>query len=207
MIIESSAIQFYVNVITVSKAKLGDAKLIISISGLSLSGKTTFIKILEKRLLKKALSCITIPLDYWILPIKKRNSFMTVRERYQYEKIYEDLSLLLQDEAISIFPYVPLTRTISKKKIAISISDFNVVFIDGTIALDHSYIRRISNIKIHCEINEKLREKRFVDFYLKKGLFEDEIQLLYKKRTLDETPIVMLSKNEADYLFYGDKLT
>ena len=172
----------------------------IAVGGLSRSGKSTLINIIQQQLQKNAVVSLTISLDHWILPLENRNQTMTVKDRFQYDQISKDISILIDEGEILIFPYEPLTRSTSKKKIHVSIKDAQVIFFDGVIALDHPYINTISTLKIYIEIDEGIREKRFIDFYKTKNMADSDIQILYEKRIQDEAEIVMKSKNKADLI-------
>jgi uridine kinase len=178
-----------------------DKKIIfISVAGLSRSGKSSLINYMQEVLETKNVSTLTIPLDYWILPEKDRKPKMTVRERYQYLKLSNDLTVLMEKGQISFYPYESLSRTISQKKIEISIIDKPIIFLDGVIALDHPLIFEISIIKIYVEIDEKIRKERFVEFYKRKGLNLSNIQKLYNDRNEDEAKFVIKSKPKADFI-------
>jgi|GEM_PF-1378065 uridine kinase len=177
-----------------------DKILFVSVAGLSRSGKSTLIHEIQKQLSEKFISSISIPLDHWILPASNRDNAMTVKERYQYDQIFNDINKLVHKKEIEINPYDPMTREISKNKIKLSISGKHLVFFDGVIALDHSYINNISRLKIFIEIDEKKRKKRFVDFYKSKGLSKLTIRNLYTQRMIDEFSLVKKSKNNADIL-------
>jgi len=172
----------------------------IPVGGLSRSGKSTFISFLQYRLKEKLISSISIPLDYWILPVSQRQDSMTVKDRYQYERISNDVSILIESGVISLFPYQSLTRTISQHPIRISIKEAQVVFFDGVIALDHQYLSQISSMKIYIEVEEEIRKKRFVEFYKKKQISDEAIRLLYENRIQDEADLVIASGKKADFI-------
>lgn len=183
------------------KNNIGEDKILfVSVAGLSRSGKSTLIRDIQKQLDKKFFISISVPLDYWILPASRRNKSMTVKERFQYDQIFNNISKLVQSKEIEITPYDPITRELSKKKIKFSIKGAQIVFFDGVIALDHPFINNISRLRIFIEIDEKKRKKRFVEFYKSKGLSELTIYNLYKQRMLDESNIVLNSKRKADIL-------
>ncbi|MBI4858031.1 MAG: HAD-IIIA family hydrolase [Acetobacterium woodii] len=178
----------------------GSKKMFIAVGGLARSGKSTLINYIQQKLKKNNISSTSIALDHWILPLEKRNLAMTVKDRYQYDQISNDISNLLDKEEILIFPYEPLTRSISSNKILITVKDVKVIFFDGVIALDHPYLNSISAMRMYIEIDEEMREKRFTDFYKTKKIADKEIQILYKKRMQDESELVKESKNKADLI-------
>lgn len=174
-------------------------KIFIAVGGLSRSGKSTLVHFLKHKLNNYSINATSIELDNWILPIDKRSAGMTVKDRYQYEQISNDISKLLKTEEIEFYPYDYLTRSISLKKRRILLKDYQVVFFDGVIALDHPLINKIAHFKIYIEIDETIRKKRFINFYKHKELISDEIEMLYQKRMIDEEGIVRTSKKNADF--------
>ena len=137
-------------------------KIFIAVGGLSRSGKSTLINYIITHLTENSISSTTINLDYWILPLADRNSAMTVKDRYQYSLITNDINTLLNKGEISFFPYDSLTRTISLKKTRISIKETQVIFFDGVIALDHPLLKIISALNIYVKIDEKTRKERLL---------------------------------------------
>ena len=97
-----------------------DKKVIVAVGGLSRSGKSTLVKFLTDQLKSNLIKVVTISLDDWILPIEGRRDDMTVRDRYQYEKISSDLSVLLKGGEIRLSPYNMDSRGISKTDIQLS---------------------------------------------------------------------------------------
>ena len=189
------------NYINIFRSKLNEEKtLFISMAGLSRSGKSTLLIDLQNRFHKESISSKIISLDYWIIPASKRNDSMTVKDRYQYDKISADISEITNNKEIKISPYNPLTREVSGE-VNLSIKNIKVVFFDGVIALDHSFLHEISHLKIYVEIDEELRKSRFYDFYRSKGLSDSKISLLYGQRMIDENNLVLKSKSTANILF------
>ncbi|MGE4586144.1 MAG: hypothetical protein AB7D05_02250 [Mangrovibacterium sp.] len=185
--------------IILKKKEIND-KLFIAVGGLSRSGKSTFIANMQEKLNSYNVLSATIPLDCWILPVEKRKPDMTVRERYQYDQLTKDLEELIHNEELSFFPYYAHTRSVSTMQTCISIKKATCIFIDGVIALDHPYIKRISSLKVYTEEKEEVRKARFIRFYKLKDMFEKDIQSLYEERQKDEFPFIVRSKESADYI-------
>ncbi len=174
--------------------------IIVTVAGLSRSGKSTLIDKIEKKLNEKSICSTIIKLDNWIVPASMRNDQMTVRERYQYEKINNDITKLIKKKTINICPYDSVSRELLDKEVKVTIEGSNVVFIDGVIALDHGFLNGISNLKVFVEIKEYTRKKRFQEFYRLKGFNAQEIKKTYNQRMIDELRIVRNSKQNADIL-------
>ena len=185
------------NIISLKEKK---EKVIITVGGLSRSGKTTIVNFLNKKLLDRKYTVQVISLDNWILPIEKRSDIMTVKDRYQYNSIITDLNMLLNGEIIQKKTYDQYTRKTSLETKEILISEVEILFIEGTVALDIPYLNKISNLKIYVETEEKIRNERFLNFYLKKGLTIEKIEALMNERNKDEVPFINKSKLNSNLI-------
>jgi len=175
-----------------------DKKVIVAVGGLSRSGKSTVVKFLTDQLKSNLIKVVTISLDDWILPIEGRRDDMTVRDRYQYEKISSDLSVLLKGGEIRLSPYNMDSRGISKTDKFLSLKDGQLIFFDGVIALDHPMVSEIADLMIFVEVDERVRKMRFDSFYEKKGLAKDQRESLYSQRLMNEAGIIKDSKIKAN---------
>lgn len=179
--------------------------IIILVAGLSRSGKSTFSKIISTILNKKGIHNTHLNLDNWLVGIQERKDWMAVNERYKYNEIVKDIATLLEGKEIKVNKYNVKTRNIDEHQKSIILEEGEALIIDGVVGLDIEFLRKIADIKIYVEINETMRRKRFFDFYMFKGLTEEEIKKLYVKRQDDEIPIVIQTKNYADYIIPMEK--
>lgn len=176
---------------------------IITVGGPARSGKTTFIKCLQLCLKQLNVLVNIISLDNWLLGADQRTDLMTVRERYQYKKIGEDITKLLAGDEIKTQIYNPHSRTITKAP-PITLNKSGCLIIEGVPALDIESLREMSHVRVYCEVEERVRKKRFVAFYRWKNFSENQIEQLYTKRMNDELPIVKSSNKYADFTIYKD---
>ncbi len=176
----------------------GCRRSVLAVGGLSRSGKSTFSAILAKALAGVGKTTRIVKLDDWLLPAEERQSTMTVRERYQYEKICLDVSSLLEGSEIAINRYRPKSRDREGMLKSFRLRPDEVLILEGAVALDIEYLRQISDYRIFMEIPEAVREKRFRKFYRYKGMEESAVAELYSQRQRDEYPIIIESKAYAD---------
>lgn len=179
---------------------------VITIGGLSRSGKSTLAKCIEIILSRKGLKPVYISLDNWILSIEKRSDLMTVKDRFQYEKIELDLKYLFENKSIFINVYNALKRSVNDEITSINIKENEIVIIDGLVALDIEYIRRISTVKLYIDCNETIRKHRFIKFYKSKGFNDLEINNLYHKRELDENYFISKTMKYSDFIINLENL-
>jgi D,D-heptose 1,7-bisphosphate phosphatase len=190
-----------INHITLPLQKKSKVPFVISIGGLSRSGKSTIAGMMSIVLANNGIRSITLGLDNWLIDLNNREGWMGVRERYDYHKIEEDIRSFLAGHEIFVHQYDAETRQKSVDAEEIKFDNYEAVIIDGTVALDIACLREISSLKIFVDIDETLRKKRFKAFYGYKGLTGNEITELYMARQNDEYPIIIESKKYADHVF------
>ena len=173
---------------------------LISISGLSRSGKSTLSKIVDHVLNTRGLQVKILKLDNWLISVDKRESWMSVRDRYQYNKVTVDIQNLLKGNKIRVEGYNPKTRTVGNKVHEFSLNEGELLIVDGVVGLDVDILRNIADMKFYTEIPEENRRRRFYDFYRYKGLAEDLIDNLYLDRQHDEYTIIVESEKYADHI-------
>ncbi|MBF0542241.1 MAG: HAD-IIIA family hydrolase [Nitrospirae bacterium] len=172
---------------------------VIAIGGLSRSGKSTFARFLCDDLLSKGINTKVIKLDNWLLSKDQRTDSMTVRERYRYDDIKKDIRLLLEGAEISMSIYDPYNQNI-RDTVPFSLEDRDCIIIEGVLSLDIKYLVELADVKIYVSLDEEVRRRRYFDFYRWKDISEDEIELLYDRREIDETQIVIDSMKFADII-------
>jgi len=170
---------------------------IVTIGGLSRSGKSTLTSVIRKYLEHLGIKVKILKLDDWLLPESQRKSDMNVRNRYQYEAIEKDVKALLKNEIVTMNRYDSKTRSVKNSVDFISLSPSEVLLIDGVIALDHEFLRDISDISFFTYVPEKVRKKRFDSFYRYKSFSEEKIESLYHQRIIDEVEIIRQSQQYA----------
>ena len=173
---------------------------IIIVGGLSRSGKSTLSAVVRKYLEQVRKQVKTLKLDNWLLSKDQRTPGMNVRDRYRYEAIEKDVKNLLVGRRINLNRYIPKTREISKNADTISLTPGDVLLIDGVVAFDHEYIRKIADVSFFTKVPEELRKKRFYEFYRYKSLSENEIDALYQKRIIEESAIIKQSNKYSSHI-------
>lgn len=173
---------------------------VITVSGLSRSGKSTFAKIASKVMKNRGILVKNLGLDNWLVSADQREPWMTVRERYRYDEIISALQHLLRGGKIKINKYDVKKRKISNQIETFSLRKGELLIIDGIVCLDIKFLRDIADLKIYTEIAEETRKQRFYNFYRYKGLTENSIEKLYSQRRSDENQIVVYTKKYADHI-------
>ncbi|MCL6557487.1 MAG: HAD-IIIA family hydrolase [Firmicutes bacterium] len=187
-----------IEVVVTRYLELGKKRLIVLVGGQSRSGKSTVVKYLSKEMGKKSIPAAVIRLDDWILPLNKRQGARTVLDRYPASDIERDLAALLAGDVLYIGAYDPKSRGVARKKKEISLPLKGVIFIEGVVALAMEFLRSISDLNVFVDVDRKTHRKRFLRYYIDKGLEEESVYSLYKERMRDEYPFVEESIKHAD---------
>ncbi|MBF0343286.1 MAG: HAD-IIIA family hydrolase [Nitrospirae bacterium] len=171
----------------------------ISVGGAARAGKSVFATRLKTMISKEGLATIIVDLDNWLVGVTQRTASMTIRQRYRYNDIEEDLRNLLNGIPIEIDIYDPYHRT-TREKETLKLTNEDCVIVVGVPAIDIEGLRNISDLKLFITTDELIRKERFFSFYKWKDLQEEEIQTLYDKRLKDEVVFIDSSKKYADLI-------
>ena len=177
---------------------------IITIGGLSCSGKTTLSNEIITYLKMQKIENTYISLDNWIIDIDKRPSIQTVRERFHYHQIEKDIGMLMQGKDSMVFSYSKKLRKKTNKQTKLKSRDKGIYIIEGVVALDLEYLNNISNIKIFVETSKKTRLERLNALHIMiKGLSKSQTKEILRSREGDENKIIQESKKNADIIFHN----
>jgi uridine kinase len=183
--------------------KSNKKRFLVLIGGCAQSGKTTLAKKIQSDLQKRDIECIIISLDNWLLGLNKRKGDETVRERFQYQKIFEALTRIKGGDKIYAPIYEPRTRSIIREKSPKpTYIDEGICIVDGVVALDMEGLRNISDFKIFADIDDNIRKERLKRFYIDyKKCSIDETETIIESRELEEVPIIKKTRDYADVVF------
>jgi len=105
--------------------------------------------------------------------------------------------------------YDPKTRLIiSKKSLNPIYINEGICIVDGVVALDIKELRDISDFNIFVDVDDGIREKRLIKFYIDyKKCFVHESKKLIKARELEEVPIIKKTIDYADVIYKSLEFT
>lgn len=190
--------RYYSDINNIYKKKKG--QLLICIGGISRSGKSILAEYLLNKFTEEHVKVLIISLDNWLLPEEKRLDSYNVYDRFQISKINADFNDFLKGIPITVSRYIPLTRNNNDSEITYTKDGFDIIIIEGVVALSSEVIRKNSDIKIFCENDETVFHSRFAKFYEWKGLSDNEIKNIYSKRSKDEYSLILKDKCHADII-------
>ena len=170
---------------------------IVAIGGNTRSGKSTLSSYLKESFINDGFSVAKIELDNWILPENERDNCKNVYDRFQLNKVEEDISNLLSGRKISIKTYANHVQRESNI-IEYDINDSDMIILDGVIALSSEILRKKSDLKIFLEINQEIHKQRFIDYNKWREKDLSKIEEIYGKRKPDEYQLIEKESKFAD---------
>jgi len=177
---------------------------IVTIGGLSCSGKTTLSEKFLCHLKDNEIDYSYIALDNWIIDADQRPFVQTVRDRFDYSQIKNNIINLLNGSDCKVFKYNKKLRKKGKEIDYLKSISKGVYVIDGVVALDISYLNEIANLKIFVNTDNVNRFQRLEILHRRiKGLSKSETELVLRNREIDEKPIIERTKTYADILYYN----
>ena len=178
-------------------------RLIVFISGLSRSGKTTLTMELQKGFLLQSIMTTVVKLDSWLIDVDKRNEDSTVIERYEIDKINRAINDLLKGHLV----YPPIYNEVTRKRIEGEVDsplEFKegILIVEGVVALslEDKFKERFTSI--YVEIDDFIRLKRLINFYkYTKKLSKSSYKSLIFDREVEETPFIRSMSKKAQIIF------
>jgi uridine kinase len=170
---------------------------IISVAGNARSGKSILSAYLLQKFKEQHVRSLKVELDHWILPENKRADCRNVYDRFRLENMVADIGRMLSGETILVNTYANHPERQSYP-VQYSARDFNVIILDGIVALSHEFLRNISDFRIFMEIPEEIFASRFLQYYRWRGKSAEEAGALMEKRKSDEYQLIEKESKFAD---------
>jgi len=172
---------------------------VIVIGGLSRSGKSIFASALKEALMERGITTHTLALDGWLKPVDLREP--GVLGRYDVQAIkalfkacinrHEPMTL-----AVPIYDKKARAAQVIKQSLTIGVQD--VIIIEGVVGA--ALAPAVQGAGVHTwfvEIDELVRKERVLREYALRAKTLDEAVSIYEKRLLDENPVVLESRKNA----------
>jgi len=171
---------------------------VINIGGNTCSGKTIFANYITKKFEKQGQNVLRVNLNDWILSKEKRENEHNVYDRFQINKLQDDLLNLFNKKEVEVKKYNSLSRRTSERSSLYNLNDEDIIIIEGIVALSTERLRNIADMKIFCNVDSKVFNKRLLNLYRWKGLNEEEIKSLINARRCDEYNLIVNDIHYAD---------
>ncbi len=171
------------------------------IGGLARSGKTTLAAALTRDLRKNGIPTFTINLDRWLISEKDRGE--GVFGRYELDeimKVYSETQLRhLGSRTLSLPSYSRRRRERLNLVQSIEFHPDCVLIWEGVIASMLANHYGLNSRCIFVDTDESSRFIRFSDYDHVRGKNFEQSQAAWNSRGLDENPIILSLKQEANY--------
>ena len=150
---------------------------------------------------KKDIPTLHLPLDHWLVDVRKRSPESKVLDRFEGSAIVQSVQRILLGETI----YPPVYDPISRERVAEAGEkpyglDRGVILVEGVIGLALEKLREMAQMKIYVEIPDVIRLERLQIFYRSvKGLAEKGDSII-QLRELEEIPFIRSTRQWADLI-------
>ena len=172
---------------------------VIVIGGLSRSGKSIFASALKEALMERGITTHILALDGWLKPEDKRKPGVLGRYDVQAIKALFNACVNRHEPMTLAVPiYDKKARAAQVIKQSFTISTQDVIIIEGVVAA--ALALALDDAGVHTwfvEIDESVRKERVLREYALRAKTLEEAVSIYEKRLLDENPIVLESRKNA----------
>ena len=145
-----------------------------------------------------------ISLDGWLKPNNQRSEGYGVRERYDLKAASAEISSVAGSKTREVLTekvYDRVTRIAGPMAIEHSIGPEDVMIIEGVPALLMEELNTMLNtVKVYVHITPAIRAERLSKDYAWRGQLTALQANTLAMRELDETPVVLQSRNLADFI-------
>ena len=172
---------------------------VIIIGGLSRSGKSIFASTLKEALIERGINTHTLTLDGWLKPQDERKP--GVLGRYDAQAIKALFKACInrgQPMTLAVPIYDKNARAAQAIKQSLTIGTQDVIIIEGVVAA--ALAPAVDGAGVHTwfvEIDELVRKERVLREYALRAKTLEEAVSIYEKRLLDENPVVLESRKNA----------
>jgi histidinol-phosphate phosphatase family protein len=180
-----------------------NGKRLVLIGGLARSGKSFAAQILKELLLVLGLKAHVVSLDGWLKPKNQRSEGNGVCERYDLMTASSEILAITRSktrETLREQIYARVARINCNQTIEHSIGPDDVLIVEGVPALLMNELNTLpKTVKVFLDIAQEIRTERLSKDYEWRGQQSDQYANMLASRELDETPVVMQSRNVADF--------
>ena len=172
---------------------------VIIIGGLSRSGKSILASVLKEALMERSNTTHILALDGWLKPEDERES--GVLGRYDVQAIKALLKVCVnrgEHITLAVPIYDKKARAAQAIKQSVTVGAQDVIIIEGVVGA--ALAPAVDGAGVHTwyvEIDELVRKERVLREYALRAKTLDEAVSIYEKRLLDENPIVLESRKNA----------
>lgn len=180
---------------------------VVLIGGLARTGKSYSAQVLKELLHVLGSNAHVISLDGWLKPKTDRAEGFGVLQRYDLAAASATVltAVLSKSRVLLAEPiYDRLTRNRSRQYMDHSVGPSDILIVEGVPALLMDGMLGLQNVmKVYVDVAHEVREDRLVREYSWRGIPAQELQSTMASRAFDEIPVVVQSRNIADFIING----
>lgn len=177
---------------------------LVLIGGLARSGKSFSAQVLKELLHAFGKVSHIVSLDGWLKPSSQRAEGIGVCERYDLNHASASfLQAFRSDKRVTIEEalYNRVNRTIGELKITHSIGPKDILIVEGVPALLMKDLVNLDNVvKVFVDVDSETRGVRLAKDYASRGYTSSRYKTVLAEREADEVPLVIGSRNIADFV-------
>ncbi|MHC1702329.1 MAG: HAD-IIIA family hydrolase [Tenuifilaceae bacterium] len=170
---------------------------VIAIGGRARSGKSNICSYIALNFESKGKKVLRVELDNWLLAESDRVNAKNVFDRFQLPLLTNDLVRIIEGKK-TVAPGYSNNPEVEKESVVYFPAGYDVIIIDGVVALSMPEVRKLSQLKIFVNIESSVHKERVFDYYRWRGKTENEIHCLYYTRLLDEYRLIDRHVDFAD---------
>ena len=175
---------------------------LVGLCGRSRAGKTTMAHAIVRVLMERGIDCLHIRLDDWIVPAANREPNSSSEARNRVAAMPDLVRALRAGKRVRAPGYNAATRGPNRAQ-TYDPTGKTVIVLDGLFA-GHSSIRAMLDFVIFVAAPAELNRVRFFAFYRWKGLHDNAIEDLWRKRSLEEWLAVDRQCGGAHFILHQD---
>jgi histidinol-phosphate phosphatase family protein len=177
---------------------------LVLIGGLARSGKSFAAQVLKELMSALGRTAHIVSLDGWLHPANIRLEGTGVCSRYDIIAASKEIIKVVNSDSriqLTELLYDRINRTAGPLKIHHSIGTSDTLIVEGVPALLMDNLNSLPDVvKIFIDIESTTRLQRISKDYTMRGKSSEFIKNIHSSREIDETPIVMKSRDCADFI-------
>ena len=182
-------------------------KRLVLIGGLARAGKSFAAQVLKGLLQSFGREAHVVSLDGWLKPMNQRSEGTGVCERFNLmsaSAMILGVALSRTRETLREGLYDRVSRTVGALEIEHSIGPEDILIVEGVPALLMDELNaKLNTVKVYVDIEQAARTSRLSKDYAWRNQPTERYSTALATRELDETPMVMGSRNIADFIIAG----
>lgn len=173
---------------------------LVLVGGLARAGKSTLAQLLKEGAEQAGQRAHVVCLDGWLRPPAERAEGTGVLARFELERAAAELAALAQARRHHdvAWPLYDRTTRLARPGPTAAVGPQDLLIVEGVPALAHDGLLALADLRLHVEVGDGIRRRRFEADAALRGRDAAEAARLFTAREADETPVVQAAARAAD---------